>query len=612
MAYGPVPLIIGVTGHRQPPNECQHRIRETLSQIFKDIRAEFPHTDMILLSPLGEGAERLVAKVAMEQGFRLIAPLPMNREEYEKDFKTTGSREEFSKILSHENVKYFALPTADGTSEDSIRSPGVAREHQYEHAAAYVVRHSQILIALWNGNRGHTSLVMKWQLDGIPKHHVISLSQLDPVESGLVYRVLTSIERDASRSKELLPYTILPERNPAADGQHKKWFIKLSEFLGRWPDEAKHKKYDAAVEYRKTLARIDTFNKECLGLPLDVTKRSEESKSSVIATEDQHSLPDHIKSLLDWYTAADMMSLHYQRLKVHTLNWLFWIAFIAVMSFELYAHLWPNVQILLVGYPVLLISAGVLNYYAKKKGWENKYQDYRALAEGLRVQFFWRLAGIQDSTADHYLHTQRTELDWIRVAIKNLSTITREAKSFVGPAKAVDNVKLVLKYWIGKDGLLPKDRTGQYSYFTNKASFYRDRSNLYDNLVMVFIALSPLIALKLGVLQAWYGTSHPVAHGMILAVALTLVAAALFEGYSQKKAFLELSKRYSWMENLFHNAMKNLDALMTGKDSEEPTPDEIILEKSRELIMELGREALTENGNWLVLHRERPLEVPKA
>ena len=30
------------------------------------------------------------------------------------------------------------------------------------------------------------------------------------------------------------------------------------------------------------------------------------------------------------------------------------------------------------------------------------------------------------------------------------------------------------------------------------------------------------------------------------------------------------------------------------------------------LIEELGKEALVENGDWVLLHRERPLQVPKA
>ena len=47
--------------------------------------------------------------------------------------------------------------------------------------------------------------------------------------------------------------------------------------------------------------------------------------------------------------------------------------------------------------------AYTLYLWAKWWGdYDNKYFDYRALAEGLRVQIFWRIAGLRDSVADHY------------------------------------------------------------------------------------------------------------------------------------------------------------------------------------------------------------------
>ena len=31
-----------------------------------------------------------------------------------------------------------------------------------------------------------------------------------------------------------------------------------------------------------------------------------------------------------------------------------------------------------------------------------------------------------------------------------------------------------------------------------------------------------------------------------------------------------------------------------------------------ELLRELGKEALIENGDWVLLHRERPIDIPKG
>lgn len=37
--------------------------------------------------------------------------------------------------------------------------------------------------------------------------------------------------------------------------------------------------------------------------------------------------------------------------------------------------------------------------------------------------------------------------------------------------------------------------------------------------------------------------------------------------------------------------------------------DEKVREQARRIYRELGREALHENGEWLLIHRERPLDI---
>ena len=45
------------------------------------------------------------------------------------------------------------------------------------------------------------------------------------------------------------------------------------------------------------------------------------------------------------------------------------------------------------------VSRGVaLFLVARRMDWHRKYLDYRALAEGLRVLFYWRVAGVTDAS----------------------------------------------------------------------------------------------------------------------------------------------------------------------------------------------------------------------
>jgi hypothetical protein len=56
------------------------------------------------------------------------------------------------------------------------------------------------------------------------------------------------------------------------------------------------------------------------------------------------------------------------------------------------------------------------------------------------------------------------------------------------------------------------------------------------------------------------------------------------------------------MSLLFANARHRLAALADAEASG----------RAEALIRNLGSEALMENGDWVILHRERPLEVPHA
>ena len=56
---------------------------------------------------------------------------------------------------------------------------------------------------------------------------------------------------------------------------------------------------------------------------------------------------------------------------------------------------------------------------AQRGGWQRRYIDYRVLAEALRVQFYWAIAGVERPAAsrfghDAFLKRQDLELGWIR------------------------------------------------------------------------------------------------------------------------------------------------------------------------------------------------------
>jgi hypothetical protein len=100
------------------------------------------HATLQVISPLAEGADRIVARSALEQGAELIVLLPFPPENYLLDFSTSESREEFLELLgrAHEIVEL-------GGRRDSEASRNLA----YSQVGEILVARSDVLIALWDG-----------------------------------------------------------------------------------------------------------------------------------------------------------------------------------------------------------------------------------------------------------------------------------------------------------------------------------------------------------------------------------------------------------------------------------------------------------------------------
>src|SRR5215472_6259161 len=118
-----LPLVIGVTGHRDLQPQVHAAIAGQVREVLLHFKTAYPNTPLMLLSPLAEGADRLVAEVALESaiGARLMAPLPMTREIYQRDFKTADSRAEFARLLDAA-AQVLEMPTPHGVGEEQLEN----------------------------------------------------------------------------------------------------------------------------------------------------------------------------------------------------------------------------------------------------------------------------------------------------------------------------------------------------------------------------------------------------------------------------------------------------------------------------------------------------------
>ena len=134
---------IGVTGHRRLPADKLESVRDSVRDFYISVRERHPDAQITVLSSLAEGADSICAELALDMGFKLVAPLPMSATEYRRDFAGSAAAQ-FDCLLSLADEVYVAP-----AEETPPGQPG--RGFFYRQAGIYVARHGDVLLAVWNG-----------------------------------------------------------------------------------------------------------------------------------------------------------------------------------------------------------------------------------------------------------------------------------------------------------------------------------------------------------------------------------------------------------------------------------------------------------------------------
>ena len=563
------PLVIGISGHLALREEDRPALERKIREILDEFRKNYRDTPLILVSALAEGADRLAAKVALSPHLktRLIVPLPMPIDQYEQDFKG-ASLDEFRTLLDQAGA-HFELHPPDENPLELIPKDSPERNRRYDLVGKFIAEQCQILIALWDGQDSGkvagTSSVVHYQLEGVPSSDPYSLE--DP-EGFPVYHVLTP----------------RPE-NPIPQGNVLEHHVIYPKVFGG--NEVRAKNYNA-----KMFGRLNEFNRYVAHPGRALAKKIRTTKNNLFDSAPNEEIPVEMGSALNRYAVADAQATRFQK----CLNWVQALlhvgTFIAFFCFLLFAHgesHWPGYLWCSFGIVILLFG---LEVGSRKRILDTRHEDYRAMAEGLRVKFFWKRVLINDPIIDLYLGKHRSELDWIRNGFRgwNVSERSEDHAELhsLDDEEQRKRLEFVRKHWIDQ----------QQRYFLRAGERNHKRDKLFEHLGLLFMVVVFALGGGLIYTAVWKCGAHR--DGMAIALEAFLAAAALLHHFNNRMGYAEYAKRYERMASLFANGSHRLEHFLAQKD----------YKKAQRVVIRIGHEALSENGDWVLFRRERPLEMP--
>jgi hypothetical protein len=555
-------LSIGVTGHRDLVESEKPALEVRVRALLDGLSASYPDLDLQLLTALAEGADRLVAEIAVELEIPLVAVLPMNQLDYEEDFESPESLAEFRSMLAKAQ-QVITLSNVPGQNS-------FGRDSQYAQLGLFISNHCQVLLTLWDGKPfdavGGTAHVVHYHLTGV----------MDGFEGDLSPASLL-----ADNANDLVHQIVCSRDRP--DGEPANGLSALDTFWFSSREDGA-RTGDIPQAYHLQLGRMQQFARDSREKKAIVQSRS----SSLLEGMPEFEVPTGARQTDHLFQAADSLALHYQRRVNSSLGVIHLLAILMGLMFLVYSE-YDGPGYMVLTFLALFFAGVAVHLIGSNREWHRKYLDYRALAEGLRVQLYWNLSGVVDTESagfayDNFLQSQDVDLGWIRHVMRQASM-----DRVRGQPPEPGWVVWVIDQWIGE----AVRGQGQLAYYSRKqvhnTSRFR-RTRMLGNLCL-------WAGIMIAVLLFFLGTDGDGEQRRVLLVlmgALPLVA-GIWDAYSHKKAEKELIKQYGFMSRVFRKARKLLDE----------TAD---ITFQRQVLRALGQAALDEGAEWLLMHRERPLE----
>jgi hypothetical protein len=568
--------MVGVVGHRDLLAEEIPQIRASVATLLRRLRDDHPDVPMRLLCSMAAGADLLVADAATELGISIIALLPYARSLCRNDLETEADRANFDRLCDISDVVELSLP-ADAKAGE-IDKPGELRDRQLQRAGSIVARYSGLMIAIWNGEntdyRAGTARAVQFRRQGaVPSGNGVVAPRdvlLSPQDDDLNFEI-----RCGRLSR------------PSQSG-----FVVLG-FIGS--DSRGGEEYPKQL--CTTLERLAEFNRD-----IEQFGDTIALKGGRLSQPSPTPTPNTLEYLNRLFTAADWMGTYYRRCFTTALKARYGLW--GLMAFLLIAFKKDSegqlAMAAIIGVLAVFLLGTLLAVWAHRRSWHRKYLDYRALAEALRVDFYWEVAGVRNDAAGEFAHEsflqkQDVELQWIRNAMRAVSL-----QLAIHPCGNFnEGFPWVYEHWVGDDH--PVNGIGQMFYYGQRLHKLKRTLHRYEKIdgLLLFggLILAVTFAADVG-LRTWAGYSFlpdQIRSGLLWGLALVPVYAAIFEIYLNEKADRALIRQYQYMYSLFSFAAGQLRSAST-------------IERKLEILRSLGHACLAEHAQWILAHRDKRIQ----
>ena len=563
-------FVIGVTGHRDPVKSDVIELKKSIVHAIAQVRNNFDDLPVRLVTGMAEGADTLAAEVALDMGLLVTAVLPMPRAFYQQDF-SGAALERFNELLDNPNMDCFEIPLVeDNVGKTELNNDD--RVIQYEMLMDFLVRRSNVLLALWDGkilsDRGGTSDVITTYLSGRAQHQ-------DPV--------------------------MLPSGNIHFEdcGELAIW-IKTARASGPKSDSSSEASYlvsDASgASFQEMAAIPQTFMDRWQGFDTYAKDRfsqlAEDQSVWPLAQHDGFGEGAQAQAINREFLRADQLAMANQKNSDALFKAFGLIAGAMGLLFLVYAKL-SALKIYLGLYVVLFVVGYLLFRLSSSRHWLGKHLSYRALAETMRVQYFLLVSGagagfsvrrvMSVTSVDRF---QRFE--WLPDAARCMEPVT-----FENHKPSPEKMQAVHDHWIDD----------QSKYFSKKQHSLHHQHERLEVIKTGLLLGSVLGALALILFK--YELKKMGMGGfdgktwLVFLMGLLPLWLAIWELYQGKMATRELIWQYANQRRYFVAARDQM-AACTSQDAK------------RRIVSDLAERALAEIYLWSAHRFHREHEPPAA